>query len=516
MEKTYTDEQIEKIKEEAIREKAQQNLLRFAEKFKNTVSSNLITAEKKRLFSTKFNSENVRRFLEDPQKYEKELRQLSIVLVTLSPQYQQIVNYYSSIAMFVPVIAPNLGKFRNARTLKVDNEKLEKDYYKATFVLENMNIRHEFQKIVEVCSREDIFYGYVHETPDSFYIQQMDSDYCRISSVSDGCFNYLFDFSYFDKNNKLKDVEQSLLDTYPSEFKTKYNLYKKDQTKRWQELDENNTICIKMLEELPFVFPTFSSLYDDLADLSTYKELNRNKTQIDNYKFIGMQLPTSNKGDKPDDFLVDPDTALAFYNMMVSSLPEGVGSFISAVPFEPINFNTSAITESNNVNNAENNVFTSSGISGVNFGKNADKSSGLNASNNVDSARLFKLYRQFERWLNRRLKVAFNGKFTAQLLDVTVHNIDATIDRYLKLAQYGVPVKLQLSALLGATQGVTMGMAYLENDILKLHKTWKPLSSSFTTSSKDNEGAGRPEKEDGTLSDSGEKNKENDTNANIG
>ena len=64
-------------------------------------------------------------------------------------------------------------------------------------------------------------------------------------------------------------------------------------------------------------------------------------------------------------------------------------------------------------------------------------------------------------------------------------NLDETITQLLKLAQYGVPVKLQLSALCGVTQGVERGLTFLEDNILNLSEEWKPLASSHTTSGND-------------------------------
>lgn len=512
MEKTYTEEQVKKIKEDTINEMNTKILVEFSKKLNSTVSNNLLTTQNKKIFSNDFNQENVTKYLENPIQYEKDLRKLSVVLETLSPQYQGIINYFPSISKFIPMVVPNMSKY--TKNNSVDDKNLKKDYFKAIAHMEKLNIAHEFQRITGINTREDVFYGYVHETDDSFYIQQLNSDYCRISSISDGVFNFQFNFSYFDSNKKVDGIDDELLETFPEEFKKGYDTYRKNTTKfKWQELDEDKTICIKMLEDLPFVFPPYSSLFSDLADLSTYKELAKNKTQVDNYKFIGMQIPLNSKDGKVNDFLVDVDTALMFYNMLLQNLPEGIGAFLSVTDFKDINFGTNSVSEKDNVNNAENNVFTSSGISPVNFGKGATTSTGLKASNLVDSARLFKLYRQFERWLNRKFKKEYKGKFNIKLLDVTVFNLDETISQMLKLAQYGVPVKLQLSALCGVNQSIERGLTYLEDNVLNLSQEWKPLASSHTTSSADlTDEGGRPTVSEDNLSDEGQKTRDSDGN----
>lgn len=508
---TYTQEQVEEIKQELMKEKYMQ----FAKKLENMVSNNYVISQKKNLFSNKFTAENIQQYLESPQKYEKELRLLSLVLTTLSPQYQQIINYLPSISKFVPVVIPNLEKFSNAKGVVADTEKIRKDYLKVSSNIDKLNIPHEFQKIMSVIVRDDIFYGYIHETNDSFYIQQLDSDYCRISTISDGCYNLAFDFSFFKKNNTIKGIEGELVEYYPPEFKTKYNAYLKDTSNmQWQELDENYTIVIKFNETLPFSFPPYANLFSDLSDLKVYRELSKSKTETENYKFIGMKLPLNNKGDKEDDFLVTTETAMAFYQMLLSNLPDGIGAFLSATDFEAINFGSSNAQSKNLVDEALDNVFSSSGISAVNFGKGANNSSGIAASNNIDSSLVFRVYRQFERWLNRKIKREYNGKFSVKLMDVSSHNLKESIDNYLKLSQFGVPVKLYLSALSGVSQNAERGLSFLEDSVLDLSNQWKPLQSSHTSTATDSsEEVGRPTVADDQITDNGEANRNNNPDA---
>lgn len=505
LKKELTPEILKQARNEAI--------LNFATKLNSTISNNAIVKEKKNLFADKFDKQTVNRYLENPQQYEKQIRQLSTILTTISAQYARISDYLSSICIFRPIGTPKTNKYMNQKG-KIDLEKLKKDYYNVTAQLENMNIQHEFQKITSIVLRDDIFYGYEYETNDSYYIQQLDSDYCKISTVEDGCYNFAFDFSYFDNIRKLKDMDENLIETYPQEFQVKYKLYKDKGSKyRWQELNSEKTICIKYLEELPFPFAPFSNLFDDIVDLSDYKELNKNKNELGNYKLIGLQMPLLGKSEKPDDFAVDPDTALTFYNMILNSLPSGVGAFLSATPFDSIDFNSSKSTETNEVNNAENNIMSASGISPINFGKGADTGSTVTYSNSVDQARMFKLYAQFERWLNRKFKRKYKNRFHIKLLRVGLWNLKEERDNALKQAQYGVPNKLILAALNGISQQEEMGLSYLENEVLKIHDNWKPLVSSHTQSGSENE-VGNVTKDDDDISDQGTVTRDNDSNNN--
>ncbi|WP_252225047.1 MULTISPECIES: hypothetical protein [unclassified Clostridium] len=513
------DNIIKEFSPKILKDARNEVMIDFARQLQSSIANNEIIAQKKNMFSEKFDKVTVSKYLDNPQKYENKLRELSVILYTMSPQYQGICNYLSAIAKFIPIASPNMNKYSSSKG-EIDGEKLLKDYNKIINNIDNMNIQHEFQKILSVCTREDIFYGYEYETNDSYYIQQLDSEYCKISSIEDGCFNFAFDFGYFDKYKKIKGLNEDLILNYPSEFQTKYNIYLSDKTNfKWQELDSAKTICIKFLEDLPFIFPPFASLFSDVVDLSDYKALSKTKTEVDNYKFIGLKLPLLSKGTSADDFAVDPETALSFYNMILSSLPSGIGAFISATDFEPINFSTNTSNDKNEVNNAENNLFSASGITPINFGKGATNAGTVKLSNFVDQSKLFKVYAQFERWLNRKYKKMYNNKFTIKLLRVSEWNLQDERDNALKQAQYGVPNKLILSALNGISQQQEQGLSYLETNILKIHDKWIPLQSSHTQSgdgkgnSGDNE-IGRPLSDDTDLNETGEQTRSDDSNSN--
>ena len=90
-------------------------------------------------------------------------------------------------------------------------------------VMSAMSVKTQFPKILTVCLREDTYYGTMWVTNDSITIQQLPSEYCAISTIEGNVLNVTFDFSYFDSR-------KSLLEYYPVEFKTKYEIYSKNKT----------------------------------------------------------------------------------------------------------------------------------------------------------------------------------------------------------------------------------------------------------------------------------------------
>jgi hypothetical protein len=89
------------------------------------------------------------------------------------------------------------------------------------------------------------------------------------------------------------------------------------------------------------------------------------------------------------------------------------------------------------------------------------------------------------------------------------------IDQLLKVAQYGVPVKLELASLLNANPVKERGMSYME-EALGLSKTsWNsPLvSSNVQSGSPEGDGSeGRTKKDDEPLTDEGEDTRDGEKN----
>ena len=118
-------------------------MLEFAKQMNNLISNNFVSSQKKNYFSTKFTQTQIETYLSDPAKYEKELRNMSIVLSTMSSQYNQIVNYFGDIAMFKAILVPNISKYADSKSGEVkDEEKLKKDYINATTLIRTYSKKH--------------------------------------------------------------------------------------------------------------------------------------------------------------------------------------------------------------------------------------------------------------------------------------------------------------------------------------------------------------------------------------
>ncbi len=404
----------------------------------------------------KYSKSSIVSYLENPETNEKSLRQMSRYLYNISCQYRRLIQYFSQMLTFSYIMS---GVNIDERT--ADPEKYYASYLKARRSMEVINVRHEFSKILEIAFKEDIFYGYVNETKDSFQIIQLDPDYCKISAIEDGCYVFQFNCGYFD-------TYSSQLQYYPSEFEAAYNTYKSDRSQQWTEIFPKKQICIKIDESTTVPIPPFVSLFSALADIEDYRAMSKDASEVGNYKVVYLKMPIDDMGRLK-------------------------------VPKE-----------------AENDFWRTAGVNALMFGAGDDPSSyALEMSVHSDEAVCFRVLRQFERWCNRRLKqISGSYKFAVTFLDTTIFNYKNMNDLYVKMGQYGLPVRQAIAATASFTPSMVTGLAYLENEILKLYEHEVPLISSNTMSS-DNTG-GRPtnESQGKPLSESGEQTADSGGNLN--
>ncbi|MEW5569607.1 hypothetical protein [Rossellomorea marisflavi] len=471
----------------------------FAAQLSKLILNDLNNTSNRSSLTIKYTKEQIMKFLDNPEQSEKQLRDLSDYLFKVSSNYKRLVQYFSGMLRFDYVVEPY-----NLDVSKVSKDAFQKQYLENIHLLEKMNLPHEFTKILRHAFKEDVFYGYEYMEKESYFIQKLDPNYCKISSIEDGVFNYAFDFSFFKNVREVKN--------YPEEFQIKYTLYKKDASKyRWQELDSDNTICFKVNEELNFPLPPFTQVFEAIYDIDENKRMRRIKTKMDNYMILTQRIPLNEKDGEANKFLIDLDTAIAFHNKASESLPEEVGLITSPMEIDAIKLERKN-NDYDNVAEAERNYYNAAGVSQLLFNGASATSSSLSKSIVTDEQIVFMCLQQFERWVNRKLKQIGKGKykFRVRFLETTRLNVDGVRDSLLKAAQYGMPVKSALASTMGLTPSSLVSMAYLENELLGLPDKLIPLSSAHTLSGKD--GAGAPTKSDDEISESGEKTRETDGN----
>ena len=493
-------EQNQKTEQQIKRE---QFMLQFKKAMESMPLDNIVL--KTRPKQTKYSNDQVRRFINEPIKYQKELRAVVDNLATTYPQFKIICEYLPNVALINYVLTPNTDKVS------------EKDYLKVASYCQKLNVKNEFKKCLQYNFRYDTFFGCEIETDNSYFIKALPYDYCRILGRGEsGTYTMEFDFSYFTSREKLVLGDDLGRVAYPEEFKRCYLKYKNSNENkelyRWQYIECG--IVTKYNETiLDCAVPPFIGLFKNLTDIEEMQDLAKSKAVNNIWKLINLSIPLKKDSDVEDDFLLSMDTIEYFNSIIQQNLPEGIGIITSPMDATPISLNNTSTANTNDVQDTIQLLFDAAGFSKMLF-SDAKNSTALSYSVKVDEARLYGLYRQYEDIVNRKLRDKFKGKFKFKILNMSKISEKDTIDTFIKTAQISVPNKTVLTSALGLEPYEVYGLNRLENEVLNLSSSWTPLNTSYTQSSDSIEESGAPQKNDNELSESGIATRENDTNAN--
>ena len=476
---------------------------------KRSILQDLINTKNESVIYKKYPKERVIKMLETPQKNEKDIRDLSNYLYITSSHYRRLVDYFSTILLYNYIVVPtNLPE-------KISKTTFKKTYNFVVNECEKYNFKHEAMKAIKVAVREGVFFGICFESEDSFYIKQVNSKYAQISGVEDGTYIFEFDLNFFNSN-------KDLLPMYGAEFINAHERYKGnpkknikgDRSLRWYE--PKNGICIKADESDPYYsLPLFTGLITSIFDIEDYKMLQKAKKENDNYKALGLQLPTDENGVP----LLDFDLNKRYFDHVADNIGNSsVGVFMSPFKVSDFSFSTSTVANKNDVIESEEEFWMSSGVSSLIFGSaKATSSSSLTLSVKPDEQIAYAMLLQFQRYFNKKFKkMDLDYNFKVEFIPQSIFNNTEYVDRYSKSSSFGLPTKQLYGASLGLSPSDMQGMTYLEEDILKLSaKNWiHPLVSSAVQSGSPSDDGGRPTSEESgqTLKEAGEQTRESGGN----
>lgn len=448
---------------------------------------------------------NVR--LEDAElalKYPKQgwriLLAVSDELMRISPHYFRLNSLYSNMALFCWWI--DLYDVKNTANIDV----IKKLYGSLAAKLENMNLKHEFSKIMKIIPYQDIYCGLVVENQSDFYFQQVSYKVCKLYETQDGLYNFIINLAAIRPNN---------LSAYPDYVQQAYIDFSEGKITNWYKPPADKQICIKLNSQWTYPYPLLIGLIRDILDLDIYKKLKLQSARTDNYKAIMVKVPIDeNTVDKP---LLTPETLGIFAEINRESMSDDIGLIYNlGSDGEAISFKDSSNSR-NNVSDAIDEIYNASGESKELF-NGSSSGTAVTFSVENDSGFVYSLYRQFERWVNRYIKIRKYNKSTFKfyfyLLDITIFNRDNVSKRYKEACTLGVTVIDKWLATLDMTPSRMLGSYILHKDIFDFKNHFEPLSSSFNSSSSGTTESGRPTNasKGETLDVEGEKTANNEGN----
>ncbi len=103
---------------------------------------------------SKFKKKDIIKYLEHPERFEKQLRRAVRYIYNASPHFRRLIQYFVGLSDLSYIVEPYRIDPKRANVRIVNN-----NYRKVLNVLSAMSIKTQFPKILTVCLREDVFYG---------------------------------------------------------------------------------------------------------------------------------------------------------------------------------------------------------------------------------------------------------------------------------------------------------------------------------------------------------------------
>lgn len=462
---------------------------------------NLVKLRDKSLVNTQFSRQYILRWLKSPITNERNLREASRAAYRSSQQYRELIQYKASLPLWRYILKPMADDYTVSQKIK---KIMRRELYNYGAYVEKMNLPHEMEKVLRIAYIDGVFYGAIWEENESFYIQPINPDICRLATILDGTFLYEVDMARLFEDD---------LVSYPPIFTTLWHKYHDDTTglvPRWQLIPGDVSFCMKADESLlTYSLPPYISTLPLVSDLENYTELSAAEAELSLYKMIAMTIPLdANK--KPT---ISYQEVEKYYNQVASNLPDEVGAIATPFSYTVIGFDeSSTTTHVDRISDATNRFWAGSCVNSLIFGDATNKSAtALKLSVQKDEQMIYSCIKQAARIINRLLKYRFRSvkvRYMLEFLPVTWMNVEDKAKLYREGSTYGIPVKLAYAATLGISPECFEGMNILEEDVLDMFDTLKPLHASTTISTSDS--AGRPSTDETgeTPSDKTDQNRE--------
>ena len=446
-----------------------------------------------------FSKSTLRQYLQNIGNNEKNLRNLSRYLYYRSQVYYRLIRYHASMfCMNARSVIPSYDLVKGN-----DKTKTLKSYYETLQVLDKMNLQYEISKAAVINFREDVFYGIAFYDDTGMFILPIDPDCAKITGVyNTGDYAYQIDMSYY-KNR------QYILEYLGEPLQSMYNAYGDKAATKWQPVPDEYCVCFKARpDDYETVVPIFSGLFNSLISLLDMEDLQAIADEQQIYKLVWLELETLSNARQPDDWKVDPDIAVEYFNKLLEeSLPDYVAGAVVPGKLQTISFDSDQATDTNKVQKSTETVLNTSGGAQILNSASISGTTAFHAAIHADCEMATSLLLpQYQSWVNRFLTYQVSNPAKVVFANVSPYTIEEYKDRILKDATYGLPTKLLLNSLNGFSELDTMALNFLEEECLGLSDKFKPLQSSHTQTS-ENESGGQT-KTDDQLTDEGEASKD--------
>ena len=450
-----------------------------------------------------FDKEKLRQYLQNIGSNEKNLRALSWYLLYRSHIYFRIIHFFSE--MFCLDCRSIIPKYDLVKENNPD--KVLKSYQNTLDAVSAMRLQQEFFPPIFTCFVQDIYYGiYLHDDTGVFHMQ-LPADYCKINGkFMTGDFSYVFDISWIRSR-------QELLEYLPEVFEEAWRNYESTGEK-WQTLPPEIQVCMKFRsEDYELIVPPFTGIFNSIINLSDLEDVQAAGDEASVYKMLWYELETISGSKTIDDWKIDPDLAIPYYDKFEESVPDYIATAIIPGQIHEIDFDDDKASDTTKVAKATEQVLNTAGGAEILNGATINNTYAFKMASiaNTEFA-ISSLLPQIQSWVMRMLGYENANDCKVRFMPISVYTKADYREQLLSSGQYGLPTKLAINTLNGFNEKDTLSLNYVEEELLHLSDKLVPLNSSYTQSGNDDGytsevGQGRPKKDEGDLSDSGERSR---------
>lgn len=353
--------------------------------------------------------------LRSPKQSEKQLQGFSQSFELTSMVYKRLMSYLANMLSF------DITYTSNAKEEDYNTPKYKKDLQTVERILDKFSFKKEFGIIVREMLRNDAYFGVIRDVGNSYIIQELPPEYCKITGRWEGGFLFSFNMYWFlqtgvDLNmypdffkKKFKDIFQNGNSIRTYEPSLPPELRDKSSWIYWVDIPSDLGVCFKMTPELATRLPYFTALFSDLILQGLMRNLQKNANMAAASKMIIGQVPMLNKEIKAtvkDSIAVSPELLGKFMALVKSAISESIK--VASAPLEDLQ----GISFDSENEIYESYLKTTLASSGINtnliFTSNVKPNAiETQLSLNVDEQLMTSLYEQFNSFMNY-----FVNKFT--------------------------------------------------------------------------------------------------------
>lgn len=274
-------------------------------------------------------------------------------------------------------------------------------------------------------------------------------------------------------------------------------------------MPEEFSLCTKYRsEDIETALGPLMPMANSIINLLDLEDIQAVAAEQEIYKLIWYELETLDGTDIPDDWRVDVDLAVQYFNKMVDeAIPPNMSAAIVPGKLNEISFPDNAASDTTKVAKATETVLNTAGGAELLNGATINNTYAFRMASIANSEyAISSLLPQIQSWVNHRLQLTLGDPCKVKFFPVTVYTKEQYKEELLTSGSNGLPVKLAYNTLNGFSEKDTVALNFLEEQVLHLGETLVPWATSYTQSNKKE--VGRPKTPDDELTDSGDRTRD--------